>query len=263
MKRLIFLVLILLIPSISFGGDIYEVKGYTPIAPYGVFSTFSAKSLQQGQLAIGPSFELLSESDLKRLSLQAAYGIKDNIEIGINIPYVITDAEEGLEDLGAGIKYRFIDEGRYGPSVAALFTATIPSGRHTYSTNSTDVGMGMLISKRVGPFNGNVNLIYTRVGKSGLKNELLYTIGVEFAAARNLQLLGELYGKKSRFSSDNNSLEARFGYRILTGNSVYTTIGLGFDLRNKNPEYRAMLSISFIYPPEKKKVIRIIEEGNR
>jgi hypothetical protein len=69
-----------------------------------------------------------------------------------------------------------------------------------------------------------------------------------------------LIAKKSHDSHHFNSTEGRIGYRLKTTDMIYTTLGLGFGLTNKNPEYRLMLSVSFLLPYEKKKIKKVYEE---
>ncbi|MBI5027189.1 MAG: hypothetical protein HZC12_10790 [Nitrospirae bacterium] len=252
------LIILIIVPSTSLSSEVPEPMGYKPLAPNGVFSTFGAKSLKKNQWAFAPAFELLREPTIERASIQAAYGISEAAELGFNFPYTWGEDSEGFEQLNLGLKYRFLNETAITPSISSIFVLGIPVGNEPHA-NSTDFSAGIILSKRFGPVNGHINLIYTAIDRPSLRNELTYAFGIDFQAASNLNLLGELYGRKSRFH-DRDILELRVGYRIATTESMYTTLGIGFDPKTRTPEYRVLVSVTFLYPAEKRKVIRIIEE---
>jgi hypothetical protein len=257
-KYILPIMLILLFPC----GDLYgfEISGLQPVAPYGVFSTFSASSLPKGKAAFSSDAEISIDPDFFRFFLKTAYGITDNIEFNITIPYVLeADSRDGFEDIALGVKHKFFNEGKYGPSLAYILNASIPSGREGFSTDGR-FGIGFIASKRLGPVNGHVNLFYEKPGSKSLDDEVYFLAGLEFAAAHNFKILAELYCKTNHNSGKIDSVEGRIGYRIKTTDFIYTTFGAGFDLKNKNPETRIMFSVSFLLPPEKKKVKKIYEE---
>lgn len=259
MKRTFLFVLLFL--SISEKLYAFDISGIQPLAPHGVFSTFSAESLQKNKSSVEIAAERSREPDFYRLSAKAAYGLSDKLEFNLTVPYVyhFTNKKNGLEDIAVGLKYRFYDEGKYGPSLAFLINASIPSGDNEISTDGR-VGIGLIVSKRVGPFNGHLNFFYERPGAASLKDEISLLGGVEFSAAHNFKILSEIIVKKSHYSHDNNQIEARFGYRIKTTDYIYTTFGAGLGINNRSPEYRVFLSVNFTTPDEKKKIKKFIEE---
>jgi hypothetical protein len=254
---LFFFIFLFILSANSYGVDI---KGFQPLDPYGIFSTFSAESLTKGKAAISTGAELSVDPDFYRFVFKTAYGVTDNFEIGMTVPYVLgSGTPDGFEDAALGFKHRFFEEGKYGPSLAYIVTASLPSGRDQLSTNGR-YGMGFIVSKRVGPINGHMNLFYFVPGSSQYKKEIDFLAGLDFAAAHNFKLLAELSCKKSSFSSKVDSIEGRIGYRIKTTDYIYTTFGVGYDFKNRSPESRVMFSVTFLSPKEKKKVKEIYEE---
>jgi len=259
MKRVfLFVLLFLIISQKLYAFDIYGIQ---PLAPNAVFSTFSAESLQKNKASLEITAERSREPDFYRFALKAAYGISDRVEFNLTVPYAhqYLDEKNGLEDIAVGFKHRFYDEGKYGPSVAYLINASIPSGEDDFSTDGR-AGIGLIISKRVGPFNGHLNIFYETPGASRLKDEVSLYGGIEFAAAHNFKILSEIIAKKSHYTHEYDLLEWRFGYRIKTTDYIYTTIGAGVDLKNRSPEYRLFLSVNMTTPYEKKKIRKIFEE---
>ncbi|MBI4691233.1 MAG: hypothetical protein HY754_13365 [Nitrospirae bacterium] len=253
----LFFLIIFLVDS-TYG---FDVKGLQPVIPYGVFSTFSANSLQKGKSAFEVSAERSVDPDFYRYLFQYAYGITDKIEFITTIPYADRwkDKQSGFEDIAVGIKHRFFDEGKYGPSIAYIINASASSGRDEFSTDG-GVGAGIVVSKRVGPLNGHADIFFEKAGSGKSKDEINFASGFDFSAAHNFKILGEIYGRKSHYSSDIDQLEGRFGYRFVTVDYIFTTIGAGFDFKKRNPEYRILFSIGMILPVEEKQIKTIYEE---
>ncbi|MDP1815067.1 MAG: transporter, partial [Leadbetterella sp.] len=128
MKRTILFILLFL--SVNERLFAFDISGPQPLAPNGIFSTFSAESMQKNKTSIEIAAERSREPDFYRFSVKAAYGLKDNMEFNLTIPYVYrySDDRDGLEDISVGFKHRFYDEQKYGPSLAYMLNASIPSG---------------------------------------------------------------------------------------------------------------------------------------
>ena len=239
----------------------FDVKGLQPLSPYGVFSTFSAESLKQNKVGFGLSVERSNDPDFYRTIFQLAYGLHDKFEFDVTLPYVTgwENRVDGFEDVSLGVKHRVIDEGEYGPAVAYILTVSPPSGKDEFTTEGR-VGGGLLVTKKVGPFKGHFNAFYSKPQKTGLKNEYAVNLGAELAVTHDSKVLAEIVGRKNYFKNKIDLLEWRLGYRIATTDYMYTTIGAGFDIKNRTPDYRLMFSVSIILPPEKKKIRKIYEE---
>jgi len=255
--------ILIIIAFFLFSGDIFafDISGLQPVAPDGVFSTFSSESLPKNKASIELSLERSGEPDFNRVQLRGAYGLSDHLEVMITVPYVIDylGSVDGAEDVAIGFKHRFYDEGKYGPSLAYIVTASLPAG-HDRFTSGGRTGIGFILSKRLGPFRGNFNIFYLHPGKGSLQDEILFASGVEFSATHDLDILAEFVARKVHFSKEYDQLEARFGYRLKTSDFIYTTIGVGADLKARSPEYRLLLTFSFTNVKGKKKVRKIYEE---
>ncbi|HWR59946.1 MAG TPA: hypothetical protein VN328_13755 [Thermodesulfovibrionales bacterium] len=247
----------LLLIQCAFG---FDVAGIRPLAPFGVFSTFGAESLGKGRSGIAIGIEKSKDPDYYRFMNQFAYGITDNIEVDITVPYVVDwqSTTDGFEDIAFGVKHRFFDEGKYGPSIAYIISVSVHSGRPEFSTQGS-IGGGLILSKRVGPITGHVNVLYFRPGTSKFTDDITFAAGLDFAASHNFKILGEVYGKKS-YAGKVDRLELRLGYRILTTEHLFTTIGAGYDVKSRAPEYRLMLSVSYLLSGETKKIKKIFEQ---
>lgn len=255
--------LITLIVTVIFScGNSYgfEISGLQPLAPNGIFSTFSTRSLPKGHVSFSTDVEVSIEPNLTKFFLKGAYGITDSIQISMNIPYVWgSTSPDGFEDIALGIQHRFFEEGKYGPSLAYIVTASLPSGIDAFTTDGR-FGFGILLSKKVGPVNGHANIFFVMPGKGDFDNEVAFFAGLDFAATHNFKILAELYSKTSYETGKVESVEGRFGYRIKTTDSIYTTVGIGYDFKNRNPETRLMFSVTFVPPSKKKAIEKVYEE---
>ena len=237
-----------------------DLKGFQPLAPYGVFSTFSAESLPGGKSGVALGFESSVRPDFYRITGQFVHGFTDSLEIGVTIPYRSEDggSTQGFEDIAIGLKHRIFEEGKYGPSVAYLITGSFSSGGDEFGTKGS-IGGGIIVTKRVGPVKGHLNRCYSRPGASKRKDDVTFAGGLEFSASHAFTILGELYLKKS-YSGRVDRLEPRFGYRILMAEDLFTTLGGGFDFKNRSPEYRILLSVSYLFPAQREKIKKINEQ---
>src|SRR5208283_3393595 len=106
----IWLVLIILIIPVT-SGFAFDTEGLRPLQPYGVFSTFSAESLQQNTVDISLGFERSSEPNFYRETLQLAYGVHNRFEIEMTLPHIddYQNNINGFEDANFGIKHRILD----------------------------------------------------------------------------------------------------------------------------------------------------------
>ncbi len=239
----------------------YDPLGLQPISPYGIFSVMSAETLPQRGIAMEVGVEQTQHPEFYRTALKGAYGLTDAIELDFTAPVVYRYANtiDGMEDFSFGFRHRFYDEGKYSPSLAYLVTAAIGNGRDEFSTNG-GIGAGLIATKRVGPFKAHLNAVYQKPGTGQLMSEVTFSGGVDFAAANSFSILSEIIIKKDHTTQRYNDIETRFGYRIKTMDFMYTTIGVGFNLWDRTPAYRLMVSLSLISPVKKKEIRRIYEE---
>lgn len=253
-KRIIALMLYCFTALFLFCNDSYafDVKGIQPLPPYGVFSTFSAESLRQNSAGFSLSIEKSVEPNFYRTFFNFAYGLHDRLEFNLTVPYVFEwqDKIDGFEDISMSLKHRLVDETAYSPALAYILSISIPSGRDDFSTDGSK-GVGAIITKKVGPFKGHLNIFYFKPEKSELKDEYIVNIGSELAISRNSKILAEIVGKKNYFKNKIDLFEWRLGYRVATTDNIYTTVGAGFDFKNRSPDYRLMFSVSYIFPSKK------------
>lgn len=260
-----------------------QQRNYQPLGTTGVYSVFGAKTLKKGQIAIGLAADFApdayydddSHPDQKTMALQFGYGITENFDIGLDLPFTwwYPDNagwhEQGLDDLSIGLRYRLLDEKESIPGIAILGAVTFPTGDEDkgLSTGGTDFESKLIMSKRLGPVNTHLNIGYSWPGtkKYDLQDGLTYGIGMDFSVSSQTQLLAELVGNKNRYTKDlhpkgdADPLEIRAGVRIISDRGLITTLGVGVGLSNASPDYRALAVLTYTYPPEARRVIKVKE----
>ena len=261
MKKCLYCFLLGLTFLFSGSVEAFDVKGLQPVSPYGIFSTFSAESLKQNQVGINIELERSVGPDFYRTTLKGAYGVHDRFEIIFSGPYVFSrrDGDTGLEDVSFGAKHRLLDESEYLPAFAYLLTVSAPSENDQLSTKGR-VGGGLLFTKKLGPFKGHMNLLYIVPGNEDLHNEYDMNFGAEIAVTHNTKLLAELIGRKDFDKEKLNLVEWRLGYRVASTDNFFTTIGAGWNIKNRTPDLRLLFSVGVILPFNKPKIQKVYEE---
>lgn len=248
------LLIFLLLPL---GAQAADLSGPIAPAPYGVFSTISTETPGAGMSAVAFSVEKSAGPDYYRYSSQVSMGITNNMELGLNVPY-IDNSVTGIEDINVSLKHRFFEEGKYGPSVAYLLTGTFASNTEELSTGGS-MGAGIAVTKRIGPFKAHLNALASHPWDAHLENELRFSGAVDFSASHHFNIMAEFFTRKGYFSNEYDQREVRLGYRFFYKEGVYSTIGVGFGINNTQPEHRIQASLSMVFPSFNPTVERVEE----
>lgn len=240
----------------------FDRKGFSPTAPFSVLSTFSAESPKQNQIATGLDFELTQDPNIRRINLNFSYGLTNNVEVIMNLPYNLSYRDslrsKGAEDLNFGFKHRFIEETIFTPALAYLLYVSGDLGDDNFSTEG-GFGGGFIVTKKLGPVKAHGNILYFRPEKKGLRETWNLNVGSELSVSYNSKLLFEIIGRKAVDRRKIDLLEWRLGYRIKVTDYSYTTLGVGFDIKKRTPDVRFMFGLSLLLPGEKHKFKGIVD----
>ncbi|MBF0590707.1 MAG: hypothetical protein HQL02_01330 [Nitrospirae bacterium] len=253
---LCFLLLGFLIISYAYG---FDLSGLKPTQPNGVFSTFSTATNPPGIFSNETGLEYAVDPTFYRISSSLSYGLDLSSELLATVPFRIQQKDSGFEDVSVGLKHRFKEEGDILPSLAVLMTVSPPSGIDDVTTQGR-YGGGLIASKKIGPFMVHANAFYFSPFDKSLKNEWNMLLGTDMSAANNVNILAELDIKKSHFASKFDFMEGRLGYRYRPLKYLYTTLGTGYEFKNRQPNVRIFLSFTFVYPYKEPEIKRLYEE---
>jgi|Deesub1362B_J571_1020462.scaffolds.fasta_scaffold00011_102 hypothetical protein len=232
---------------------------FMPVQPLGTFSTLSSYTFGEDRLGAMLGIEKVIDPEFTRFSLSVEYGLTENTDVLLNIPYVVDYFQNsGFQDVSIGFKQRIIPEKYISPSLSYLIGVTIPGSRGISTRGS--IGGGLLISKKVGPFSGNINLFYFLPAESGLDDEIQFNMGFVLSVAHNFDIITEMIIKDSHFSQKVDLVEGRLGYRVQLSSGAFGAVGIGYDFKNRDPEWRVLFGISITYPEQKRSIRRIYEE---
>jgi len=224
-----------------------ETKGLQPVQPNGVFSSFSAHTLSGGAFALGLDYEHAIDINYDRLTLKSGFGLTDEAEVLVTVPYVMDwEERDGFEDTSFGFKHRVFSEEYYGPSVAYLLKGSIPSGRSLFSTDGS-VGGGLIVSKKIGPFSSNLNMTYSEPFKKSLNEQIELIAGFTLSASHDFDIIAEFYALDPYDSKHFDTMEVKFGYRLRTTDYIRTVVGVGYDLLDRLPEFKVMISFNLLF----------------
>ncbi|KJR40078.1 hypothetical protein MCHI_004024, partial [Candidatus Magnetoovum chiemensis] len=227
--------------------------------PNGIFSTFSTSTGGQGVLTTSFELEKSVDPNFYRLTSTLGYNFSDRVELSTTIPYLFKAENYRFEDISFGLKHRIIDETKFLPSLGYLLSISPPSDNDDDTTEGR-YGGGIILTKKIGPFKASSNLFVFLPDREDLENEIDFLIGTDLSVSHNNNILAELVVKKSHYSTKIDTLEGRLGYRYNPVDFLYTTLGTGYDFKDREPKFRFFLSITVIYPPHRDRVKMIYEE---
>jgi hypothetical protein len=108
----------------------------------------------------------------------------------------------GVSDSYAGIRYRFMRQTHYVPSVGAFYTVKVPTASPLFgmSTGRYDHFLSLLVSKDIPRVHLDFNLTQQMVGRSkasGFDRNQAFVLFASTPVAKNLTLVGGAYGFNS------------------------------------------------------------------
>lgn len=173
-----------------------------------------------------------------------SYGLFRTSELILNLPYAIDyEGENGFQDMTLALKQAILYEGRLHPSISLLGLYTV-EGKEEISKGG-GYGGGILITKKVGPFLGNINFIYFNPRRDELKDEYQVRIGGNVSIAHDFRTIIDLLVKKSVSSDEIDHMVASFGYSVSLSHRVTGYGGFGYDLKGDISSWNIFIRFNF------------------
>ncbi len=243
-KIVLFLAVLMVLPVQAMAAA--NLGGYTSPSPFRVISTISNETPDIGEFVVDFSIEQSAEPDYYRYMARLAIGMWENLELGVNVPYFEGNSSS-FENVTFGAKHRLLDESRHAFSGAYVLSFAVPVREDANSTDGAG-GVGIVLSKRVGPVQGHLNFSYNEQLDRDLNDEWCTSMGFEFSAARGLKVLAEIYTIKPMHNNEDSYLsEARFAYRFEGDDNLFAMVGVGVGLTRESSDYRFFASISKLF----------------
>ncbi|MCM8781719.1 MAG: transporter [Candidatus Omnitrophica bacterium] len=184
------------------------------------------------------------------LEVSAKYGILNNWDAGITIPYIFADNPEeknldGFEDIQIQTKYRLFEEKNILPYYALGVTLKTQSANEDkgLGTGQVEVGVNNIFSKEIGNFTTHLNLGYNFLTKrKGQDDTFCYGLAWEYALLKEkLNLVGEIFGETNfKGDFDANPMSGLVGLNYALTKQLAFDIGSNFGISESAPDYEVI-----------------------
>lgn len=197
-----------------------------------------------------------SNVDAWVLDLYAKYGIMDNWEVGLNVPYLnispdVGDSQSGIGDMNIWTKYRFLGEDKNCCGLAAGVNVKLATGDDAKGLGTGETDWMPFI---MGTFKASDQVVlgakvgYDIIGEPegvSVDDEWVGTIWGGFMVKPNLGIVAELKGNTQE-GKDPLALDAGVTYGI--SENVGFTAGGGVGLNDAAPDWHIFAAIKGFMP---------------
>ncbi|MBI4716157.1 MAG: transporter [Nitrospirae bacterium] len=191
------------------------------------------------------------------LEMELNYGLIDNLDLGVEIPFISWDPDrgEGADVVGDVIvksKLLFL-KGREGDPISLSFQpfVKLPTADEKYplSTGESDLGFVLIGTRNLHPVMAHLNVGYTLVNGTTPQgdeydNVFGFKIALEYLADPRYQVVGELAGETNRTPDADDYFSLLVGGRYLWMKDVTLDAGVALGLSDASPDFRSMLGVT-------------------
>jgi opacity protein-like surface antigen len=133
------------------------------------------------------------------------YGLTENLELSVEIPYLYHrpdsgPSEEGTGDINIVAKYLLVPGGLESPSFAVKGVVKMDNGDYDKGLGSGDKDYSIVaaLSETIGRLTGHAQIGYTWTGdkKEKILDVMLYGAALDLAMTESLQILAEVTGDR-------------------------------------------------------------------
>jgi hypothetical protein len=215
---------------------------------------FSADYYKDVEKEFDPDSEEYTKTVSKEVSLTPClyYGLTDNWEAGVTMPYTFLDDSSsgkvnGFGDLVVGSKYRFWEETDILPSFALAFDLKTDSANDDkgLGTGKKDYTLSSIFTKTAGDYVFDLNLGYVFVG--GAADDIfLYSVDAGYDLNEKLSLCAEIYGETNFAGSFDDNIfctALSLGYEM--NEMVCIESGVGIGISKASPDYQLSTTLTF------------------
>ena len=187
------------------------------------------------------------------------YGLTDNLELSVEIPYMFHNpktggSEEGIGDINVVAKYLLIQEGDKNPAFAVKAAVKMDNGDFDKGLGSGDKEYSLfaVASKSIGQVTVHGQVGYTWVGgrkDENLRDITLYGIAFDYAVAEPLHILAEINGNRhpDRTSEEDDPRNALAGLTYKVSDNLTLDAGYRWGLSDSVPDWSTTLGVSITY----------------
>ncbi|MBI4745612.1 MAG: transporter [Deltaproteobacteria bacterium] len=187
------------------------------------------------------------------------YGVTENLEASMEIPYLIHDlkvgdSEDGIGDINLVAKYLLIKEGERNPAFAVKGAVKIDNGDYDRGLGSGDKDYSLfaVASKTISQVTVHGHAGYTLVGDKkdkNLRNITLYGLAIDYALTEPLHILAEINGNRHPDSTaeEDDPRNALAGITYKVSDSLTLDAGYRWGLSDSVPDWSTTVGVSIAY----------------
>lgn len=210
----------------------------------------------------GIKYTNLPEGDeAYNLDIELNYGVINNLDVGIEVPYVFWRPGDGekIEAIGDMIlKSRLLFlKGREGNpislTVQPFFKVPTPEDKlhpdsgKGLSTGETDFGFILIATRETAPVIAHLNLGYVFINRpSGRDYENVFTfkLALEYKEVKELEVVGELTGETNKDPGEDDLFSILIGARYRLKDGILVDVGYGIGLSDSSPDSVATMGLT-------------------
>lgn len=199
------------------------------------------------------------------LDIELNYGIINNLDIGVEVPYVFwrpQKDDESVETVGDMIlKSRLLFlKGREGNPISLtiqpFFKVPTPEDKPKilqsgpgFSTGETDFGFLFIATREMSPLVAHMNLGYVFINKPSFgrdyENVFSFKVALEYKAEKGLEVVGELTGETNKDpAKPGDLLSILLGARYLLKEGIVADVGYSIGLSDASPDSTATMGLT-------------------
>ena len=192
------------------------------------------------------------------LEMEMNYGLIDNLDLGVEIPFISYDAKHGEDadvvgDVVVKSKLLFL-KGREGDPISLTFQPfvklpTADEKKYPRSTGESDLGFVLIGTRNLHPVLAHLNVGYTLVNGTTPQgdeydNVFGFKIALEYVEDPRYQVVGELAGETNRTPGEDDYFSLLVGGRYLWVKNVTLDAGVALGLSDASPDFRSMVGVT-------------------
>ena len=226
------------------------------------FSTEDATVADKGAIELETGFEYTRQNNSDNnynITVVPCYGLTDNIQLGIEIPFDIIRPKDGVSQEGLGDitlvgKTLIFPEKEKTPSFLLKTAVKLKTGDEDKGLGNGDEDVSFIFAatKSVGQSTIHANIGYSFVGNDfddALKDTLIYGIALEYSITDALSFVSEVYVESDDdFNKDSHAINPLIGLTYQATEKV--TLDAAFKAgicNNQKTEYGAIGGVSIAF----------------
>lgn len=187
------------------------------------------------------------------------YGVTEDIEVSMEIPYLIHDlkggdSEEGIGDINLVAKYLLMQEGERNPAFTVKGAAKLDNGDYDRGLGSGDKDYSLfaVASKSIGQVTVHGQVGYTWVGDrkdENLRDITLYGIAFDYALTEPFHILAEINGNRhpDQTTEEDDPRNALAGITYKVSDNLTLDAAYKWGLSDSVPDWSTTMGASITY----------------